>query len=119
MSADGKKTTGEVKTFFIKKNNLCFNGVSYPSCDFFPVRVSMPGKMFAPVKQLFLLLFGFYFGLPDSLALSSPTLAELVGRIQKNPGDTASWSDMRTWFDTTTLSAPRRAALLEQTLHSI
>ena len=79
----------------------------------------MAGKVYALVKQLFLLLSAFYFGCPNSLALSPPTLAELVRHIQRNPTDTVSWSAMRTWFDTTTLSTPRRAALLEQTLHSI
>lgn len=70
-------------------------------------------------KQLLLLFFAFYFVPSGTFALSPPTLADLVQKIHQNPGDTAAWSAMQTWFDTTTLSPQGLSGLLEHTLRSI
>ncbi|MBV6442415.1 MAG: tetratricopeptide repeat protein [Haliscomenobacteraceae bacterium CHB4] len=70
-------------------------------------------------KQIFLLLFAIGTGACDGIAQPAIVFNNLVQQIRQHPADTAAWSALQTWFDTTALPPRELSTALEHTLRAI
>lgn len=71
------------------------------------------------MKKRLLLLLALLPALAGIFARQPSELANLIGKIQYTPADTAAWSALQSWFDTTSLSPEQLGVELERSLKAV
>lgn len=71
------------------------------------------------MRKSILLLLALYWAVAGIYARQPSVLTPLLNRIQQTPADTAAWSALQTWFDTTSLTPEQLRPELEQALKAI
>ncbi len=71
------------------------------------------------MKKTILLFLALCLGFTALFARKPSSLSELLVKIQYAPADTAAWSALQAWFDTTSLSPEQLSVELEQSLKAI
>lgn len=71
------------------------------------------------MRKSFLLLLALFWATAGIWARQPSPLSPFVHRILQTPADTAAWSAIQNWFDTTSLSPEQLALVLDQSLEAV